>query len=86
MEKPVFGRSVTAAVHAGVHSPGGAGSLPLDNPFQQSPARASHCQQDLSQTKQQAEDGREEPVTLVHCMRKQVELAKMGREEQTGTE
>lgn len=48
---------------------GGTGSLPLGNPFQQSPAMASHCQQDLSRIKRKAESGREEPVRLMHCSR-----------------
>lgn len=69
MEMSVFGRSAAAAVRAGVRSQPGqslsrAGALPLADPFQRSPAMASHCQQDLSWIKGEAEDGREEFVAL----------------------
>lgn len=40
---------------------GGANSLALNNPFQQSPAVTSRCQQDKG-TKGSTEDGMEEPV------------------------
>lgn len=68
LEGQLLQRYVLESVASRGQSLGGAGSPPLDHPFQRSPAMTSHCQ-DLSRIKGEAEDGREEPVRLARCSR-----------------
>lgn len=68
LEGQLLQRYVLESAASRGQSLGGAGSLPLDHPFQRSPAMTSHCQ-DLSRIKGEAEDGREEPVRLARCSR-----------------